>query len=161
MTYQEQLLHLRFTTEARYTHKIFDILEELLDIVNPTSQERKEFLIALGEALDNAITHGNKLDKNKFVEIECIITVNKITCRIKDEGQGFNYKPCVQQADQSVSADHLIQKTVRGRPGGLGMRLIKKCADEIYFNETGNEVCIIKSFGSSRGTSKVRHQTAS
>lgn len=47
-------------------------------------------VVALRELLNNAVEHGNKLDKNKriFCEIQCD---DKIICiKVKDQGSGFD-----------------------------------------------------------------------
>ena len=70
---KNQELKLRFVTRPEYTHKIFDIIEDLLEIIITDKTRRYEFIIALGEALDNAITHGNKQDPENFIEITWLI----------------------------------------------------------------------------------------
>lgn len=137
-------LKIKLATQARYTHKVFDIIEELLDIVVLDKDKRHEFIIALGEALDNAITHGNKLDQNKFIEIECLVTRNQITCSVQDEGPGFNYKPYLNQTLADFDLLKFIEKVRKGQICGLGLALIRKCSDEVYFNETGNKIYFVK-----------------
>lgn len=135
-----QTLSLKFPTQPQYTHKIFKIIEELLDLVVLEQKKRKEFIIALGEALDNAITHGNKLDKDKFIEVECLVNPEKIICRIKDEGEGFNYKPSLGQHTKEFNPVDLVKQATKGKIGGFGLVLMKKCANEITFNDQGNEI---------------------
>src|SRR5688572_33394592 len=45
--------------------------------------------LALEEALINAIKHGNKLDKNKRVQVQARVTDEQAEIEIEDEGPGF------------------------------------------------------------------------
>ena len=42
------------------------------------------------EAIENAIIHGNKGDKTKFVRFSIQVIKEKIFIRVEDEGDGFN-----------------------------------------------------------------------
>ena len=140
----QQELKIKFSTSPEYTHKIFDIIEELLDIVVLNKENRNEFIIGLGEALDNAITHGNKLNKDKFIHIECMVGSDKITCSITDEGEGFDYKPRLDKPIEQFHPQVLIQKASKGEIGGLGIGLIRKCVDEVHFAEGGRKITLVK-----------------
>jgi serine/threonine-protein kinase RsbW len=140
MRTQSQALHLKFYTEPQYTHKIFDIIEELLDIAIKDKERRKEFMIALGEALDNAITHGNKLDRSKVIDVDCQISEEKIICSVRDEGNGFDHKQFLTGPISDFRPMTLIQQAAKGKLGGFGLSLIKKCADEVSFSAAGDEV---------------------
>lgn len=48
-------------------------------------------LVAVTEAVNNAIIHGNKMDKSKSVRLVIRKRRNVVTCNIKDEGNGFDY----------------------------------------------------------------------
>ena len=140
----EQQLKIKFSTQPSFTHKIFDIIDELLDIVVMDKEKRREFIIALGEALDNAIVHGNKMSKDKFVEVECMVSPSQITCLVKDEGDGFDYRLITSQPLDEFSPQNLMQRAVKGKIGGLGIALIRKCTDEVTFSNKGNQVSFTK-----------------
>ena len=137
-------LRIRFITSPEYTHKVFDIIEELLDVVVMDKDQRHEFIIGLGEALDNAIVHGNKLDPNKFVEVSCRVDKEKISCTIVDEGEGFAYQSYLSVPMSEYDPQVLIRKATQGKLKALGLGLIRKCMDEVVFNETGNQVTLVK-----------------
>src|ERR1700736_726669 len=47
--------------------------------------------LALAEALDNAVVHGNRMDRQKLVQVLCRCEPGKgISVVIKDQGQGFD-----------------------------------------------------------------------
>lgn len=144
MNTPRQELKIRFATKPEYTHKIFDIIENLLDIVVLDKDRRYEFVIGLGEALDNAIVHGNKLDQDKFVEINCAVNQERITCTITDQGKGFGYQRYLTISMAEFDPKVLIRKATRGEMGGLGLGLIRKCMDKVHFNKVGNQITLIK-----------------
>jgi len=45
--------------------------------------------LAVGEALLNAVQHGNKTDAGKQISIECLITPEKFDISITDQGTRF------------------------------------------------------------------------
>ncbi|MEK7448275.1 MAG: ATP-binding protein [Planctomycetota bacterium] len=141
---QQQELKIKFSTSPEYTHKIFDIIEELMDMVVLDKEDRNEFIIALGEALDNAITHGNKLDRQKFIHIECYITPDQICCSIMDEGDGFDHQSYLNKPMEQFYPEVLMQKARKGEIGGLGIGLIRKCVNEVSFSQGGRKIILMK-----------------
>ena len=51
-----------------------------------------EILIAMTEAVNNAIVHGNKLDTNKMVDVQVQVEGTELQFRIADEGPGFDFE---------------------------------------------------------------------
>lgn len=145
-----QELKIRVFTRPQYTHKIFDIIEELLDIIVLDKTQRYEFIIALGEALDNAITHGNHQDPARFIEINCAIDDTQIACTIADEGSGFDHQKHLANIPKEFDPKAIIHRAAKGKIGGLGFGLIKKCIDEVRFNQRGNQITLIKYLASTK-----------
>ena len=58
---------------------------------NLSSDVYGNILISLTEAVNNAIRHGNKNDKNKFVKISMKEKPGSLVFKISDEGDGFNH----------------------------------------------------------------------
>ena len=50
-----------------------------------------ELLIAMTEAVNNAIVHGNKMDSSKSVTLHFTVADNNLRFTIEDEGPGFDY----------------------------------------------------------------------
>ena len=99
---------------------IYDIDEELYG----------NLLIAALEATNNAITHGNKLEESKTVELALVMEDEKILLTVKDEGSGFDYKnlpdPTVPENIENMS--------------GRGVFLMSKLSDKIDFENSGSTV---------------------
>jgi len=87
-------------------------------------------LIALTEAVNNAIVHGNKQDPAKKVNLLLEASNDDVSFVIKDEGQGFDY-------------DHIPDPTLPenlNKLNGRGVFLMKSLADEVSFEENGSLV---------------------
>lgn len=89
---------------------------------------------AIYEGALNAIIHGNKMDKNKKICIDAVITGARLEINIADEGIGFDphqYLKATEYGSFSVTK-------------GKGIFLIRSVMDEISYNKTGNKLTIVK-----------------
>jgi serine/threonine-protein kinase RsbW len=87
-------------------------------------------MIAVTEAVNNAIKHGNNNNKTKNVYLSLALDESVIKFVVKDEGDGFNY-------------DHLPDPTSPEnleKPGGRGIFLMKHLSDEVSFKDNGRTV---------------------
>ena len=87
-------------------------------------------LIAMTEAVNNAIVHGNKLDPEKSVTVSCAIDGKSLVFRISDEGPGFDYENL-----PDPTAPENIEK-----PHGRGVFLMRHLADDCAFEDAGRVV---------------------
>ena len=87
-------------------------------------------LVAITEAVNNAIFHGNKCDQNKQVELKAEKYNNSVAFVIRDEGKGFDYTNL-----PDPTAPENIEK-----PSGRGVFLIKHLSDMVIFSNNGNTV---------------------
>jgi serine/threonine-protein kinase RsbW len=87
-------------------------------------------MIAVTEAVNNAIKHGNGGDKSKNVYLSLILEDNVIKFLIKDEGNGFDY----ENLPDPTTPENLE------KPGGRGIFLMKNLSDEVHFKNNGSEV---------------------
>ena len=90
--------------------------------------------MAIEEAVVNAIEHGNKRDPSKKVRLVFQVTPDKATMIVIDQGPGFDHR---NLADPTT--EELLDK-----PRGRGVMLMRELMNEAYFNETGNQVTMIK-----------------
>ncbi len=86
-----------------------------------------ELLIAMTEAVYNAIVHGNKLDTSKQVKVTFDIEDKNIVFRIEDEGSGFDYNNL-----PDPTAPENIEK-----PHGRGVFLMRNLSDKCEFDDNG------------------------
>jgi serine/threonine-protein kinase RsbW len=87
-------------------------------------------MIAVTEAVNNAIKHGNANNKSKNVFLSLSLHKNLIQFIVKDEGSGFNY----ENLPDPTSPENLE------KPGGRGIFLMKHLSDEVNFKENGRVV---------------------
>jgi serine/threonine-protein kinase RsbW len=89
--------------------------------------------VAVLEAVNNAIKHGNKSIKEKNVELSLQLQDETVKFWIKDEGEGFNF----QNLPDPTSEEN-IEKT-----GGRGVFLMRHLADEVHFSSEGRKVELV------------------
>jgi len=87
-------------------------------------------MIAVTEAVNNAIRHGNKDNSLKNVFISLSLEDGMIKFKIQDEGEGFNF----HQLPDPTSPENI------SKPGGRGIFLMKHLSDEVDFKENGKVV---------------------
>ena len=87
-------------------------------------------LVAVTEAVNNAINHGNKANPDKMVNIKFEVDDDQFGFIISDEGHGFDYLNLPDPTDPEN-----IEK-----PSGRGVFLMKHLADQIIFSENGRVV---------------------
>jgi serine/threonine-protein kinase RsbW len=91
-------------------------------------------LVAITEAVNNSIYHGNKGDAAKSVFIRCeSINPYRIQVSVEDEGSGFNWDGL-----PDPTAPENLEKT-----GGRGVFLMSHLSDEIRFEESGRRVLML------------------
>jgi len=76
-------------SDTKNIHKVEDHIREVIDNLPLSEDVINSIMIAVTEAVNNAIIHGNKSDKNKHVNIHSIVFDDVLEIRIKDEGRGF------------------------------------------------------------------------
>ena len=69
-----------------------DFVERAAESMNFDETEVDNIVIAITEAISNAMIHANKNDHQKKVTIEIECNENEMITRVKDEGPGFDPK---------------------------------------------------------------------
>ncbi len=87
-------------------------------------------MIAVTEAVNNAIKHGNSGNKSKNVYLSLFLEDSLIKFIIKDEGAGFNF----ERLPDPTAPENLE------KPGGRGIFLMKHLSDEVEFKDNGTVV---------------------
>ncbi|KAA9332963.1 ATP-binding protein [Hymenobacter busanensis] len=87
-------------------------------------------MVAVTEAVNNAIRHGNKFDKDKNVQLALTVDDNRVTFEVEDQGPGFDFTNLLDP-----TAPENLEN-----PGGRGIFLIRHLADEVEFTNDGRKV---------------------
>ena len=90
--------------------------------------------LALEEALVNAIKHGNGMDPQKSVRVQCRVDARKVRVVIEDEGTGF-----VPAAVPDPTEEENLEK-----PCGRGIMLMRAFLTLVEYNDVGNCVVLEK-----------------
>jgi len=87
-------------------------------------------LVAITEAVTNAIYHGNKSDPAKRVHIQYQIKNNNLSFVVADEGPGFDY----YNLPDPTAPENLEKEC------GRGIFLMKHLTDQLIFADNGRVV---------------------
>jgi serine/threonine-protein kinase RsbW len=87
-------------------------------------------MIAVTEAVNNAIKHGNAGNSSKNVSLNLTLHDNLLKFVIKDEGTGFDFHNL-----PDPTAPENLEKT-----GGRGIFLMKNLSDNVAFKDNGRTV---------------------
>jgi len=87
-------------------------------------------MIAVTEAVNNAIKHGNRSDASKNVSLALTLEDSLIKFQVQDEGEGFDF----HHLPDPTSPENLE------KPGGRGIFLMKHLSDEVKFIDGGRTV---------------------
>jgi CheY-like chemotaxis protein/anti-sigma regulatory factor (Ser/Thr protein kinase) len=143
---QPHWVHLRVPCDLAAVPWLQKLLTQLkADLPEET---REAMAYAFREMLNNAIEHGGKLDRSKFVEVSCIRLKHAIIYHIKDPGEGFDPEQLEHAAIGNPTGDPFRHVTVRDekglRAGGFGILLTDQLVDELVYNERRNELMFVK-----------------
>jgi serine/threonine-protein kinase RsbW len=115
---------------------LVDRLMRLIEGSHCVRGEEPSVEFALVETLNNAVVHGNRMDRQKLVQVLCCCESGKgISIVVKDQGQGFDPNAVPDPtAAENIGADH-----------GRGIWVMKSVMDEVSFERGGTEVRMRKS----------------
>lgn len=112
--------------------KNLSIVEQFIDKIceskSLTEDVYGNVLIAVTEAVNNAIIHGNCFQVDKKVKISVSDLNNQICFTIIDEGKGFDF----DNLPDPTSPENIEKEN------GRGIFLIKNLSDDMLFDEPGN-----------------------
>lgn len=105
---------------------------EIGQAVGLTPERIEDLKLAVSEAVNNAIDHGNQREINKLVEVTFSLDHEKLEVRIRDQGEGL---------DQEVDFSRRVveeQNLESGMLRGFGLYLISELVDDCEINNSQN-----------------------
>jgi serine/threonine-protein kinase RsbW len=93
--------------------------------------------MAVRECMVNAVVHGNRYNRNKFVHVGVTKQDGRFTIRITDQGEGFE----VQEVPDPLQENNLL------RQSGRGLFLMGAFMDDVKVRKAqpvGTEVVLVK-----------------
>jgi serine/threonine-protein kinase RsbW len=119
--------HIRLTSKIENLREVERIIDDISAEIGFGTEVYGNILIACIEAVNNAISHGNKLDPGKDVEVNFKNEGNKLIVTTKDQGKGFDY----ENVPDPTAPENI--ENINGR----GIFLMKHLSDGLTFREDG------------------------
>jgi serine/threonine-protein kinase RsbW len=129
-------IFLEIASDIKYLELIQVIVNWFTSQLNLTEEEAFQVGLSVGEAVCNAIIHGNKEDKHKQVKITFAILPDALKATVRDEGAGFD----VSKIPNPLEERNILKSC------GRGIFYMKSYMDEVHFKylPKGMEVTLIK-----------------
>jgi len=140
-------IHFQIQSDTRYLEELNELLAALFLFSGLSESQVKQLAIAVRELGTNAIEWGHQKQVDRIVNVIYRIDPLKVTIVIRDSGSGFNPENLPHAASPDDPLSHLMVRDTLGlREGGFGILIARGLVDELEYNETGNEVRLVKYF---------------
>jgi serine/threonine-protein kinase RsbW len=123
---------LKINSNTQSLRLVERLIEDVCQVYGVNEDCYGNMLIAVTEAVNNAIHHGNQDDPEKLVRIGFESENSKLTFSITDEGPGFDYSNLPDPTDPAN-----IDKV-----SGRGVFLMQNLSDSIAFEQNGKRVVL-------------------
>jgi serine/threonine-protein kinase RsbW len=118
-------------SEVRAISPLVDRLMRLIEGSQCVPGEEFAVELALREALNNAVVHGNREDPETKVHIRCRCQPGKeLSIVVTDQGKGFDFEKVI---GNGIATDPDSEH-------GRGIQLMKTYMDDLHFERGGSEV---------------------
>ena len=136
MKKKERMYKISIPSNVTRIVEVGQFSERIADMIGFSDEERDNLAIAVTEAVNNAIIHGNKYNESKKVIVTYHLLDNGVKVSVRDEGGGFN----PGNVKNPVLPDNLMKEH------GRGIFIVKTLMDkvEFNFNRKGTELIITK-----------------
>lgn len=140
-------IHFQLKSDTEYLNELNDLLAALFLHSGLAEGEVRQLTMAVRELGTNAIEWGHQRQVDRIVTVTYRIDDEKITIVIRDTGAGFNPKDLPHAARPEDPISHMMVREALGiREGGFGILIARGLVDELQYNESGNEVRLVKYF---------------
>jgi len=130
-------------------HRALTRLFRLLAESRADEDDVSSVILAVGEALANAVEHGNGYADDKRVHVAYSVNNREVCLSVEDDGPGF----CVSCATDPTRPENVF------RSGGRGILLMKSHASSVKYNPKGNRVTIRKRWHTAPGNIEAQVET--
>lgn len=113
-------------------HRVEAMIDDIGSTLGLGEDVRNNMLVAVGEAVKNAIELGNKNDASKSVLLRVDKKDKEVVFTVKDQGAGFDFNNVADPTDPAN-----IEKIT-----GRGIFLMKALSDTVEFSDNGSKVAI-------------------
>lgn len=126
------MLSIEIDSKLSSISEVEALIDNVCEELNISEDHYGNILIAVTEAVNNAIIHGNKYSDAKKVQVEVSPASDKVRFTVIDQGEGFDFNNL-----PDPTAPENLEK-----PDGRGIFLMKNLSDEVIFESNGSKVSI-------------------
>ncbi len=138
-------LAVELQSQTELLHRVNEFLAILLVQTRLSDDEVIQLRQVFMELGQNAIEWGNRFHPEKVVWVTYRLYKDRVELTIRDQGNGFDRTNLPHAATLEDPVSHLeVRETLGIRVGGFGLLISEGIADEIRYNDRGNEVTILK-----------------
>lgn len=128
---ETELVKLVLSSSYEEVEKVESYVKSLQERLDFHNDEFARIMLALSEAVTNAIVHGNKEDESKTVTIRSRLeNKGRLKISVEDEGEGFD----MEELPDPLKDENLLKE------GGRGVYLIEQYTDGMAYNEKGTRI---------------------
>ncbi|CAN5792717.1 hypothetical protein BH11BAC7_BH11BAC7_02090 [soil metagenome] len=135
MTHAEEMIReqkISFPSVADNIGLVEKLINEICAAYGISEDHYGNILVAVTEAVNNAMQHGNKLDPGKKVNLSFLANDASLSFEVTDQGPGFDY----QNLPDPTNPENIE------KPHGRGVFLMRHLADKVEFSDNGRSVLL-------------------
>lgn len=117
--------------------RIEPFVDELKEELSLNGDNYNRIFLAISEAVNNAIVHGNSNNPEKDVRLSADMQGHELKIKVGDEGPGFN----LEDIPDPLKEENLLKES------GRGLFLIKQSADNVSYLKEENQLVMIFELG--------------
>ena len=137
MPQKKTVFELELASNPKEIIKAEKFLERLNESVHLGAEKYNKLLVAVTEAVNNGMIHGNKRDPKKKVRLHCEVHDGVLTVCVFDEGPGV---------DPDSLPDPLAEENLL-RENGRGVFLMRSLMDKVKYDQSDRGCCVTMSIG--------------
>lgn len=127
----QMVKEIEITSNPERIHEVEQFIEEIRDFLGFKDDAFGNVMVAVTEAVNNSIRHGNRGDGTKWVRIRCAsINPYRILMAVEDQGNGFD----PEGLPDPTAPENMM------RESGRGVFLMRQLSNEIRFHDAGRRV---------------------
>ncbi|MGE0708490.1 MAG: ATP-binding protein [Planctomycetota bacterium] len=140
----DQQVNFQFGTSESNLEKANELGNALFKNSGLSEEDQVALSAAFREAIGNAGQHGNRDNPEKLIKVLYLLDKEKITVVVQDEGTGFDHDTYTVRAETKTAVSAARERIDQGKQGGLGIKLMLRCADRVEYNDVGNMITLTK-----------------
>lgn len=128
---------LRLASRKEYLEAVHNLSERLFEMAGVDSDQAYWLVVAVREAVINALLHGNMERADSEIVVEITVSGGQVEICVQDQGEGFT----PDELPDPVATENLMSQD------GRGVYLMQKLMDEVTYDfpdEGGTRLCMVK-----------------